>query len=139
MKLRHSRPLHYDLRSPCANCPFRRDVPHHEGMAAGKIVELFTAMAGSGNVAFTCHRTDPNSDHPPARNYKGKLQHCAGFMVLMEKEKCPSLGMIQAEASGSLDRTKLNIKAPVYSMMGMLRSYAAYATALLASRRGERD
>lgn len=127
------RDLHYDLRTPCRNCPFRRDVPHHEGMPA-KLTELFPGLPG-GNVAFTCHRTDPRSDWPPARNYKGKLQHCAGFMILMEKEGEPSNGMLRAEKAGRLDRGKLDMKAPVHSMMSILKSYAKWGGALLERRK----
>lgn len=133
MKHRDSGPLHFDLRTPCSNCPFRRDSKPHEGMPA-KIVQLFEAWTGLGNAAFTCHRTDPNSDWPPARNYRGPLQHCAGFMILMEKAKEPSEPMRKAAREGRFDRTKLNLNAPVFSMMGMLKFYAKWGSALLASR-----
>lgn len=75
--------IHFDMKRPCADCPFRRAVPKHEGIAAN-LVSMVTA-ARAGTLAHTCHKTDPRADGGKRRGQTGKLQHCAGAILMAKK------------------------------------------------------
>lgn len=86
----------YDLTTPCANCPFRNDITpfiHPE-----RCEEILNEEG-----TFRCHKTD---DH--------NVQHCAGFLIIREKEDRPNQMMRIAERLGAYDHTKLNMDAPIY-------------------------
>jgi hypothetical protein len=76
--------LHFDLKRPCAECPFRKGVPAHEGVF--KSIPRYYREIQAGRFLHTCHRTDPRSDYLPAKGYKGKLQHCAGALAMQVNE-----------------------------------------------------
>jgi hypothetical protein len=95
--------MKYDLKTPCDNCPFRNDVrPYIHGERVEEIV----------GQQFSCHKTTTckgrENDHP-------KAQHCAGSLILHEKEEQPHQMMRIMERLGGYDRTKLNMDAPVYA------------------------
>jgi hypothetical protein len=76
--------IHFDLNRPCAECPFRRNAPPHEGVL--RDLPKIGRHLKEGKFLHTCHRTDPRSDYEPARGYKGKLQHCAGALAMQVNE-----------------------------------------------------
>ena len=75
----------YDLKKPCADCPFRKDAKWHGGI----FDEIPTLMKSheAKTLAHTCHKTDPMSDSPEGQEYKGELQHCAGLLLMMHQNK----------------------------------------------------
>jgi hypothetical protein len=107
--------LDYNLRKPCAKCPFRNDIrPFIHPERARDILE--------GGASFTCHKTIDYDDNPPYDD-NGDLilgrcedgeQHCAGVLIILEKENSPHQMMRIAERLGMYDRTKLDMTAPVY-------------------------
>lgn len=46
---------------------------------------LIDTIVYGGEGSHSCHVTDPRSDHEPAKDYKGTVQHCVGFMRMVEK------------------------------------------------------
>ena len=102
--------MRYNLTSPCGNCPFRSDkrFPLHRG----RIEEI--TMDGH---EFACHKTVDYSDPDDDGDYQWKSEdtsHCAGLLILLEKEEQPHQMMRIAERFGDYDHTKLNMDAPVY-------------------------
>jgi hypothetical protein len=94
--------MKYDLKTPCAHCPFRSDVKPY--IHPERVEEII-------GQPFSCHKTttckDRGNDHPEA-------QHCAGSLILHEKMEKPHQMMRIMERLGGYDRTKLNMDAPVY-------------------------
>lgn len=103
----------YDLTDPCGNCPFRTDRPFR--LRPERVREILTCGA-----EFHCHKTvdyrdevDDDGNPLPPRVTK-KSQHCAGVLIILEKEGRPHQMMRIMERVGKYDRTKLNMMAPVY-------------------------
>lgn len=102
--------MHYDLRAPCHNCPFRTDVPPYIHPARVRDIE-----AGLDRGTFTCHKTVERADDEAQTIINEDNQHhCAGALILLEKMERPSQMMRICERIGMYDRTKLNMEAPVY-------------------------
>ncbi len=75
------REIHFDLKKPCDDCPFRRDVPCHDGVM-GDLIGIWGKVE-HGNFAHSCHKTDPRSDGF-VDSYKGPTQHCAGAIIMIK-------------------------------------------------------
>lgn len=116
--------LRFDLTTPCADCPFRHDVPLHDGVGGDLPVLLGRMLLGT--AAHSCHKTDSRSDCESAKSFTGPIQHCAGLMIMLERAGEPSNAMLRAEREGKLDRKKLNMSAPVYRPSGMANAYAEH-------------
>ena len=73
----------YDMKSPCGDCPFLNTTPFHQGVAESMPNYLESIEAGT--FAHTCHKTDNRPECDGPRNHKGKLQHCAGAILMLLK------------------------------------------------------
>lgn len=132
--------LHYDLHKPCADCPFRRDVPMHEGVA----VDLPQIMIdlSDGNFAHTCHKTDPRSDSPVGQAADGPAQHCAGALLMVLRTTNGIVDqepMARAVGDGRLDLAQLDWRAAdnVHTGTSLVHAYDAFTRALIRQH-GER-
>ena len=103
--------MHFDMRSPCDNCPFRTDVVPY--LRVERVIELAHLLQ---QRTFICHKSI-HCEQP--RDEKGRFarrihQHCAGVLIVMEKSE--SLGSLQqiAERLGLYDPSQMNLNAPVY-------------------------
>jgi hypothetical protein len=129
--------LRWDLRVPCESCPFRKDVPKHEGVA--KALLEYADQVKERRFAHTCHKTDPLSDYDSP---KGALQHCAGAAVLLLRENLAGraplqLAMSEAIRTGKFDILSLRDDRHVFaSLRAMGRSYLPFIKQAL--RREER-
>ena len=104
--------MHFNLKRPCANCPFRTDKEEQSGWLgeerAEDIIDAITRRQGT----FSCHKTNIQDD--------GELQetrdseHCAGALILLEKMGRPNQLMRISERLGFYDRTKLDMESPVF-------------------------
>jgi hypothetical protein len=111
--------MDYDLTKPCKNCSFRTDIPAF--LTSGRVEEIQDSLERG---EFPCHETiDYNHLHEIGHDeYKDKLpydvsesaKHCAGALILLEKEEAPSQMMRIAERLRCYDRTKLDMDAPVF-------------------------
>jgi len=99
----------YGLVRPCKLCPFRSDIdPYLNRARVREIVESLRSGA-----IFPCHETTEfDDDGEPIRN-DGEI-HCAGALIVMEREEEPNQMMRIAERLGSYDRSKLVMDAPVF-------------------------
>lgn len=98
--------MDFTMTVPCNNCPFRSD--KHFPLGLGTINKIVNAPG-----TFPCHKTvDYNEDGDSVVKENSKV--CAGYLILLEKEKQPSQMMRIAERLGLYDYTKLDIESPVY-------------------------
>lgn len=108
--------MKYDMVRPCAHCPFRNDIrPFLTQASAARIARSLLS-----DKTFSCHETinyeamdDDDEDcgwHVPGPNER----HCAGAMIILERQDNPNQMMRIAERLGMYDRTKLDMEAPVY-------------------------
>jgi hypothetical protein len=102
----------FGLTTPCDNCPFRRDVKPY--IRPERVLEIEHSLE---RAEFPCHKTtnreedeEGNTSSSPS---SGEI-HCAGALILMEKEERSSQMMRIAERLGMYDPRKLNMAAPVY-------------------------
>lgn len=100
----------FSLRRPCAKCPFRKDVGPY--LTRGRIMEIIRSLT---RVSFFCHETTHDlDDDEDYYNANGNEKHCAGALILCEKENAPGQMMRIGERLGLYDRFKLDMTAPVY-------------------------
>jgi len=130
----------FRLTKPCATCPFRMDIVPF--LHPARIDEL---QEGLVEGTFSCHKTVDYSSCPEdddgarlldRRNTQDEV-HCAGALILLEKLEQPSQMMRIAERLGIYDRTKLDMRAPVYDSFEEMKEAAMLARAP-AKKRGRR-
>jgi hypothetical protein len=93
--------LNFDLVRPCADCPFRSDRPF--GLRRERCEEIAAALFRR-NRTFICHKT---------KDDRRNQQHCAGALILHEKLGQPNWRIRFAAHLGLLDRSRLDLDAPV--------------------------
>lgn len=102
----------YDLKNPCANCPFRTDVkPYLRPARAREIVESLS------RGVFHCHKTIDydNEDDDGNLQRNGKEQFCAGALIMMHKQGTVGQMARIAERIGAYDPDALDMSAPVFA------------------------
>ena len=118
--------LSFDLKKPCKDCPFKKSTPVHEGILAD-LMDICNKL-DDGTGIFTCHKTDPNTDSTDGQKFKGKLQHCAGFMIMAVKSKKTTDHMINAYADNKLDLAGLELSPEVSTRKEFVMKHADYCT-----------
>lgn len=98
----------YRMTSPCDNCPFRSDVKPY--ITPGCVREIERSLS---RAEFPCHKTTEHDDDGHRARSNDEI-HCAGALILLEKEQRPSQMMRVCERLGMYDPSKLNMDAPVY-------------------------
>lgn len=109
----------YKLRRPCAECPFRTDVPPYlTGVRAADI--SIALLRGS---EFACHETTEHDDEGEAHTTPDSM-FCAGALIVLEKMDQPNQMMRIAERLEMYDRTKLFMDSPVHEDLdGFIRHH----------------
>lgn len=113
----------FDMTKPCANCPFRTDIPSY--LRAARISNLEGSLVHHG-ASFTCHKTtvaDEEEDEDGSSSMRDgpNAQHCAGALILLEKIGEPNQMMRIAERLGEYDPSKLDMDAPVFNSFEQMR------------------
>jgi hypothetical protein len=101
--------MHFDMKSPCNNCPFRTDVVPYINRSA----EIAAALE---HKTFECHKTvfaDQLRD-AQGRFIKKHHSHCAGALIIMEKMQWWGDMQQIAFRLGLYDPKGMNLDAPVY-------------------------
>jgi hypothetical protein len=98
----------YDLKNPCDNCPFRKDVSPY--IRPARAEEIADALL-SGRMTFSCHKTTTEKGRS---NHHPKAQHCAGALIVLEKMGKSHQMMRIAERLGFYNYKELDMQAPVY-------------------------
>lgn len=105
--------LHMTLNRPCAECPFRTDIPPY--LTTARAQEIVGCL---DRGTFPCHKTLDYREDEDGECYghnTDKTQHCAGALILLEHEERPSQLMRIYERLGGYDRRKLDMAAPVFT------------------------
>lgn len=110
----------FNMKTPCANCPFRSDVTPY--LEPGRVREIL-ADCVEGDASFHCHKTVTHDDDGDATT-TGKELQCAGALIMAERlGRVPQMVRI-AERLGMYRRDELDMAAPVYtSPFKMLQAY----------------
>jgi hypothetical protein len=105
----------FALKRPCGNCPFRADrAPFLDRNRAQEIADSLEADA-----SFHCHKTldYDNEDGTPEVTEASK--HCAGALIILEREEKPNQMMRIGERLGMYDRNLLDMDAPVHESLSV--------------------
>lgn len=106
----------FDLKRPCANCPFRTDKPFY--LRRERRQQIADALAA--DKSFYCHQTvhyDEEDWEGGEYTRRNDEQHCAGATIVLEKEENPNQIMRWMERLGHYDHTKLQMDAPVFDSL----------------------
>jgi len=110
--------MDYDKYEPCSDCPFRCDIKAY--LTYDRVQDLEDSLERG---SFPYHKTLDYNTLEKAGHEEGdllpdevekKAKHCAGALILMEKEERPSQMMRICERIGLYDRRKLDMDAPIY-------------------------
>lgn len=99
--------MKFDLKSPCSNCPFRKDINPYLNKA--RVRDLEKSLI-SKQESFVCHKTSHKLGAPKDKDEN----HCAGALIVMEKENKPNQMMRIAERLGLYNRHELKNKELVF-------------------------
>jgi len=102
----------FNLKRPCAKCPFRTDIP---GYLYGDRVDEIVSGLKAGQ-SFYCHETtsDEDDDEGGQTVATDESEFCAGALILMEKDGGPNQMMRIGERLRMYDHKKLDMAAPVF-------------------------
>lgn len=100
--------MHYDLKRPCANCPFLKEggVRLHPKRAE----EIAEGMLSPQGHTFACHKTTVCQEHDDGSSdmvETPKSRHCAGALIFAEKNGNATQMMRIAERIGWYDAKSL--------------------------------
>jgi hypothetical protein len=98
-----------DMKRPCAQCPFRYDVP---GYLTGRRAEEI-ADALLSDQSFACHKTVEYDDDGEG-DVTGESQHCAGAAIWLEHQERPNQWMRISKRLGFYDPSALDMESPVF-------------------------
>lgn len=102
--------MQYRLKRPCANCPFRVDVPPY--LRPERAQEIATSIASG--ATFACHKTTVLDEEGEGDLVEAPTsQMCAGAMIAMAKSEQANQIMRIAMRLGLLDPDQLDLDAPV--------------------------
>src|ERR1051325_256618 len=102
--------MHFDMVTPCDNCPFRKDITFP--LSPERTKEILDSLFVHDQT-FPCHKTIDYEEWEEEERYipTGNEQHCAGALILAERLNRPNQMMRIAERLGLYDRTKLRMDA----------------------------
>lgn len=94
--------MNFDLKKPCADCPFKNDKPYQKGwLGRERAIEIAETLVEKDQT-FQCHKT---LDLGPKKH-----QHCAGATIMLEHMGKPNQMMRIMERIGSYDPTKVDME-----------------------------
>jgi hypothetical protein len=100
----------FALKRPCGNCPFRSDrAPFLDRDRAQEIADSLEADA-----SFHCHKTLDYDSEDGTGEVNDGSRHCAGALIVLEREEKPNQMMRIGERLGFYDRTALVMDSPVF-------------------------
>lgn len=89
---------YFDLKRPCANCPFRNDA-QAIGLAAGRLDQIKSDLLSDDHSSFDCHKSvyrKNSTEHKP----KDQRKMCAGAAKFLMEQGRPTVSMRLAFALG---------------------------------------
>jgi len=105
--------MRFNLKRPCANCPFRKEPVFYLGTARRQ--EIAETLRSDYN-SFPCHQTTLTNDQG---EYKGTQQeeHCAGAAIVLEKQGRPNILMRLAQREGKYNPKQLEEQRQIYNSL----------------------
>jgi hypothetical protein len=97
------------LKSPCLHCPFRADKTRC--VLRAQRAKAIAKSLLSGEM-FPCHETVNHS-----RRNRKKEKHCAGALIILEREKKPNEFMQVFARLGYYATDKMKLTTPVFKTM----------------------
>lgn len=104
----------FQMRKPCANCPFRKEGSIE--LRPGRLKGIVGDLLANDKRTFTCHKTlssqsiddienaDEECDQAARRPYYEAEKMCAGAAAYLLKSQRPSVGMRYALITGSIPK-----------------------------------
>lgn len=124
----HVDEIGWDLKRPCADCPFVRTSPAHEGVAGS--LPAYMESIESNQFAHSCHKTDMRPECDGPHTWHGKPQHCVGALMMLLKTgegMDLQLPLLQAAQEGKLDLAEMTAaakaNADVFTVKELLAFY----------------
>ena len=111
--------MHFDLKQPCVDCPFRTDIDGY--LLPERAEEIADALVNE-QASFPCHKTldQSQADFDEYGNelpyeYAGSEQHCAGAAIWLLHQKSPNQWMRISAGLFGLDLKQFDMTAPVFT------------------------
>lgn len=120
--------MNFDMTRPCAQCPFRHDMPGY--LTEARVREITDALLHR-DQCFPCHKTTVSVDGEDGfatREATDASQHCAGATIFLELQERPNQLMRIFERFGGYDRRKLDMNAPVFDNADWMAEHHRRAT-----------
>lgn len=121
--------IDWSRKNPCADCPFLKTSPYHNGVASS--LPTYVDSIRDGSFLHTCHKTDNRESCDGPRNWKGKVQHCTGAILMLlrtGKGMDLQLPLLRAAEQGKIDLVDMTDRARrskvVFTMFGLIEFYA---------------
>ena len=115
--------MQYNLKKPCDSCPFLTDIPAF--LRSGRVREIERSLEQG---EFPCHKTidydaleeynldeDEDGDTHIPFDISNNAKHCAGALILLEKEGRSHQMMRISERFGDYKHEELDMQAPVFN------------------------
>lgn len=96
--------MRFNLKRPCKDCPFRKDVNLH--LARGRLREITHAVI-EDNKTFACHKTIQGRK-------REERELCAGAAIMVKKTGAANAMLQIAERFGLYNPERLVMDSPVY-------------------------
>lgn len=103
--------VQFDLKRPCKDCPFRRDVPGY--LRPGRMEEI---LASLDRGTFPCHKTTGADGRPEFAEHSV----CAGSLVFLQKSGTDSFIVRLAQGLKLYDPSGMDLESPVFDNAGDL-------------------
>jgi len=106
----------FDLKKPCADCPFLKDSTMRKSLRPGRVKGIVEDLLSNDYTVFTCHKTidyskldkdiwdeskEESFTHQPGN------QMCMGSMIFLQKLGRPHVSQRLAYAMGKINYKKL--------------------------------
>lgn len=98
--------MNFNLKKPCANCPFRSDKPELRHWLGNKRAQQIADSVFKHGHNFPCHKTTEHDDNGQYQ-YNNNESQCAGAAIMQIKTRNPSAWMQVAERLGFAEKIKL--------------------------------
>lgn len=103
----------FALKRPCGDCPFRSDRPAF--LDRDRAQEIADSL--EADASFHCHKTLDYDTEDGSGEVTDSSKHCAGALIILEREESPNQMMRIGERLGMYDRDLLDMDAPVHESL----------------------
>lgn len=104
-----NRLMKFDLVRPCESCPFSTNPGAVRYLGYDRAEQIVESVLN--DETFTCHKTNDFSSGDVVET--SDSQHCAGVLILLEREEMPNQMMRWMGRLGVYDYKNLDMDSPV--------------------------